>query len=81
MLVKLISPYTRISLSYIARELNGIPEQEVEDLLVSLILDKKILARIDQVNRILVRAGTNDADLIPPSSKQSGAPWQVWLQH
>ena len=49
MLVKLISPYTRISLSYIAHELNGIPEQDVEDLLVSLILDKKIDARIDQV--------------------------------
>jgi len=48
-LVKLISPYTRISLSYIANELNGIPESDVEDLLVSLILDKKIEARIDQV--------------------------------
>ncbi|CAM9339607.1 unnamed protein product, partial [Discosporangium mesarthrocarpum] len=57
--LKAIAPYTRITLPYVSQELNGIPEQEVEDLLVSLILDGKVDGRIDQarpssVNRVLL---------------------------
>ena len=48
MLVKTIKPYTRIKIPSIAAELN-IPEVDVEALLVSLILDRKIEGRIDQV--------------------------------
>ncbi|XP_020224869.1 COP9 signalosome complex subunit 2 [Cajanus cajan] len=51
-LLKLIKPYTRIKISFISKELN-VPEQDVEQLLVSLILDNKIQGHIDQVNRIL----------------------------
>jgi len=40
-LVKTIKPYTRIKIPSIAAELN-IPEADVEALLVSLILDRKI---------------------------------------
>jgi hypothetical protein len=32
----------------------NIPEKDVEQLLASLILDKKIHGKIDQVNQILV---------------------------
>mmetsp|Transcript_27637 Transcript_27637/g.33600 ORF Transcript_27637/g.33600 Transcript_27637/m.33600 type:complete len:501 (-) Transcript_27637:247-1749(-) len=57
-----IAPYTRISLEFIARQLNGIPVEDVESLLVSLILDGKLDGRIDQVKGVLLkgRADTNN---------------------
>ncbi len=42
-------------MDFIARELNGIPTQDVESLLVSLILDGKLNGKIDQVQGILVK--------------------------
>ena len=48
-LLKAIAPYTRVKLPYLASELNGIPLGDVEDLLVSLILDGKVDGKIDQV--------------------------------
>mmetsp|Transcript_44501 Transcript_44501/g.118759 ORF Transcript_44501/g.118759 Transcript_44501/m.118759 type:complete len:416 (-) Transcript_44501:12-1259(-) len=53
-LVKTIKPYTRIKIPSIAAELN-IPEKDVEALLVALILDKRIVARIDQVNQMVIQ--------------------------
>lgn len=53
-LIKVIRPYTNISLGYVSRELNGVPEVEVEKLIVTLILDGKIQGRLDQVERILI---------------------------
>ena len=47
-LLKLIRPYTRIRIAFIATELN-IHSAEVEELLVALILDAKVDGRIDQV--------------------------------
>jgi len=51
-LIKLIKPYTRIHIPFISKELN-IDEVEVENLLVSCILDNTIQGRIDQVNQVL----------------------------
>lgn len=51
-LVKLIKPYTKIHIPFIAKELN-IDENEVENLLVACILDNTIRGRIDQVNSVL----------------------------
>jgi COP9 signalosome complex subunit 2 len=51
-LVKLIKPYTKIRIQSIAHELN-IDTNEVENLLVSCILDQTIRGRIDQVNHVL----------------------------
>ncbi|KAH7980525.1 hypothetical protein HPB49_016877 [Dermacentor silvarum] len=48
-LIKLITPYTRIHIPFISKELN-IDSSEVENLLVSCILDSIIQGRIDQVN-------------------------------
>jgi len=48
-------PYTRIRLERISKDLNGIPIEDVESLLVSLILDEKLEGRIDQVSGILVK--------------------------
>ena len=50
-----IGPYTRIRLGRIARDLNDIPVENVDSLLVSLILDGKLHGHIDQVNGILVK--------------------------
>lgn len=47
-LLKLIQPYTRVRTSFIAQKLN-IPEPDVEQLLVSLILDGRVQGHIDQV--------------------------------
>ncbi len=47
--MKLIEPYTRIRIPFVSKELN-IPTQDVEQLLVSLILDNRIQGHIDQVN-------------------------------
>lgn len=47
-LIKLIKPYTRIRIPFISQQLN-IAEADVEALLVSLILDKKVSGHIDQV--------------------------------
>ncbi|XP_053674826.1 COP9 signalosome complex subunit 2 [Anopheles nili] len=51
-LIKLIRPYTKITISFISNELN-IEPAEVESLLVSCILDNTIQGRIDQVNQVL----------------------------
>ncbi|CAG8628074.1 8259_t:CDS:10 [Rhizophagus irregularis] len=51
-LLRLIKPYTRIEIPFVSKQLN-IPAQDVEDLLVGLVLDNKIVGRIDQVNQRL----------------------------
>jgi len=51
-LLKILTPYTKIRVVFLAEELN-VANKEVEDLMVSLILDNKIRGRIDQVNHIL----------------------------
>ncbi|CAN0360299.1 unnamed protein product [Ectocarpus sp. 12 AP-2014] len=61
-LLKAIAPYTRVKLPYLAGELNDIPVTDVEDLLVSCILDGKVDGKIDQVRGLmLLRAQTRTA--------------------
>ena len=50
-MIKLIKPYTRIHIPFIAKELN-IDVADVESLLVSCILDDQIHGRIDQVTQV-----------------------------
>ncbi|BGP23723.1 hypothetical protein JCM10295v2_002624 [Rhodotorula toruloides] len=47
-ILEIIKPYHRIEIAYLARQL-GIPNEQVEEILVSLILDEKVHGRIDQV--------------------------------
>lgn len=47
-LIDLIKPYTRLELSFLARQLN-VTQDEVEEMLIDLILDGKVQGRIDQV--------------------------------
>jgi hypothetical protein len=56
-----IRPYTRMSLAAISKELNDIPVADVENLLVGLILDRKLDGKIDQVEGVLLKEkSTND---------------------
>ena len=50
-LIKLIKPYTRIHIPFIAKEPN-IDVADVESLLVACILDDQIHGRIDQVTQV-----------------------------
>ncbi|KAI8086101.1 PCI domain-containing protein [Halteromyces radiatus] len=60
-LIKLIKPYTRVEISFIAKQLN-ISSEEVEELLVGLILDGKVKGKIDQVtNRLELDQRSTDA--------------------
>merc|ERR1712216_307441 len=52
-LLKVVTPYTRIRIPFISRELN-ISDAEVEQLLVSLILDGQIDGHIDQMGQLLL---------------------------
>ncbi|KAI0081130.1 PCI-domain-containing protein [Panus rudis PR-1116 ss-1] len=47
-LIDLIKPYTRLELSFLAKQLN-VTRDEVEELLIGLILEGKVEGRIDQV--------------------------------
>lgn len=60
-LMRLIVPYTRISISFLGKKLN-ITSDDVEALLVNLILDESIKGKIDQVNQILTLEKTEDPD-------------------
>ena len=52
-LLKVITPYTRIGIPFIASEIN-ISAKEVEELLVALILDGQIDGQIDQLGQLLL---------------------------
>ena len=53
MLLKVITPYTRIRIPFISKQLN-ISDAEVEVLLISLILDGHISGHIDQLRELLL---------------------------
>ena len=68
-LLKVIKPYTRIRIPFIATELN-ISTSEVEHLLVALILDGHIDGRIDQIGcTLLLNRTSSDAKKYAATSK------------
>lgn len=70
-ILRTIGPYTRIRLARIAQDLNNIPLDDVESLLVSLILDGKLDGKIDQVNGVLTQASTRGGSGDTASDKAS----------
>ncbi|KAF4592130.1 COP9 signalosome complex subunit 2 [Ophiocordyceps camponoti-floridani] len=62
-IMKLIAPYTRLKLSWIARQLR-ISEPEVQDILSFLIVDGKIKGMLDQREGVLVVTSDADAERI-----------------
>ena len=82
-LLKVIRPYTRIRIDFIATELN-IPPHEVEPLLVALILDGQIDGHIDQLSQLLLlnkeATATKKYDALDKWSSQLGALQQTVFQ-
>jgi len=76
-LLELIKPYTCITLQYIGKEMN-IPQEEVEDLLVALILDKAVAGSVDQVKQMLTLDATRTAS---DSKYASIAKWADQLKN
>ncbi|KAI9057059.1 PCI-domain-containing protein [Trametes sanguinea] len=68
-LIDLIKPYTRLELSFLAKQLN-VDHEEVEELLIGLILEGKVEGRIDQVAMRL--------ELEPNLQKQRYAALDKW---
>merc|ERR1712007_387897 len=59
-LQNIIKPYRCVSLAFLAKEIN-VPSEEVISLLVQLILDEKITARIDGTEVFLhINSGSSD---------------------
>lgn len=58
-LLELIAPYKRIEIAFAARELN-IESRELEELLISLIIDGKVDGQIDQLNNRLILRDAQD---------------------
>ncbi|KAI1761821.1 PCI-domain-containing protein [Hypoxylon sp. FL1150] len=61
--VKLIAPYTRMKLAWVARQLK-ISEAEVQDILGFLIVDGKIKGKIDQQTGVLEIESDGDAERV-----------------
>ncbi len=59
--LKLIQPYTRIRIPFVSQQLN-IPEYDVEQLLVALILDSRIQGHIDQVHLRILHTPSSSRD-------------------
>ena len=61
-LLALVRPYQTIRLEFVAREL-GLAAGDVESLLVDMILDKRIVGKVDQINGFL-QLGDGKSSLI-----------------
>ena len=59
-LLRLVRPYNRVKIGFLANEVN-IPEKQVEELLVDLIMDGQLDAKIDQQAGILVNSARSAA--------------------
>ncbi|KAH7037180.1 putative COP9 signalosome complex subunit 2 [Microdochium trichocladiopsis] len=70
--VKLIAPYTRMQLAWIARQLN-ITDAEVQDILGYLIVDGKIRGKIDQQAGTLEIESDGDAERVQALESWSNA--------
>lgn len=70
-LLKLIKPYSRVRLSWLAKELQA-SEEETENLVLNLILDKSIKGgKLDQITNIL--------HLVPPTPDPYAKALTDWL--
>ncbi len=75
--LKLIAPYTRFTLAFIAKKIN-ISVPEVQDILGFLIMDKKLDAKINQENGTVLVEGSNDSDRVKPMQDWTSAVGTLW---
>jgi len=62
-LLRVLQPYTRTTLQFLSHQLNGVPPDDVENLLSQLILEGRLHGQIDQDNGILYRKMPQDPSL------------------
>ena len=75
--LKLIVPYTRFTLPFIARKLN-ISVLEVQDILGFLIMDKKLKAKINQENGTVLVEAASDSGRIKSMQDWTSAVGTLW---
>ena len=76
-ILKLIAPYTRFTLAFVAKQIN-IPVSEVQDILGVLIVDKKLNAKINQENGTVNVESTPDADRLEKMRDWASAIEGLW---
>lgn len=75
--LKLIAPYTRFTLAFIAKQIKiSIPE--VQDILGVLIVDKKLYAKINQENGTVLVESTSDLDRLKSVRDWTTALGSLW---
>lgn len=75
--LKLVAPYSRFTLSFIAKHIK-IPLSEVQDILGVLIVDKKLKAKIDQENGTVIVENTENNDHINRLHEWTNAMSDLW---
>ena len=75
--LKLIAPYTRFTLAFVAKQLN-ISEVEVQDILGFLIIDKKLKGKIDQSKGSVEIESNPDADRTQAMQEWTSAIRSLW---
>lgn len=75
--LKLIAPYTRFTLAFIAKQLK-ISAAEVQDIVGFLIVDRKLKGKINQKNGTVEVESTADADRTRSIQQWSSAIGSLW---
>lgn len=75
--LKLIAPYTRFHLSFVAKQLD-ISLLEVQDIIGFLVIDKKLRAKIDQAQGIVEIDDDSDIDRVNALARWSSAVASLW---
>lgn len=75
--LKLVAPYTRFTLAFIAKHIK-IPVSEVQDILGVLIVDKKLPAKINQENGTVIVDRKEDTDQIRRLHDWTSSITELW---
>ncbi|MCJ1474526.1 hypothetical protein MMC13_003184 [Lambiella insularis] len=76
--LKLIAPYTRFTLAFIAKQLK-ISDAEVQDIVGFLIVDKKLKGKIDQAKGTVEVESTSDVDRTQAMQEWTSAIKSLWV--
>ncbi|MCJ1245665.1 hypothetical protein MMC30_002869 [Trapelia coarctata] len=76
-LMKLIAPYTRFTLAFVANQLN-ISAGEAQDIISFLIIDRKLKGKIDQAKGTVEVGSTSDVDRTKAMQEWTHALRSLW---
>lgn len=75
--LKLVAPYTRFTLAFIAKQLR-ISVEEAQDIIGFLILDDKLKAKVDQLNGSVEKEAASDVTRLQAVGQWSSAVDSLW---